>query len=203
MFINIGLVNLELTVIGLMYIGVPIEDMAKMIWAYRLELLSSILNRICFLGEQEGTGTEVVYADHGGGLDAAYDWSLYWNGIRSFGFNSASVNALHSKLANAGYYPGENAYYLRYLENQDEDRITYIFNSFEKTMPLATSIFMAPGLVQMLNGQEVGFGKGMGASGEPDLNDRRRGIIDWNFSGKESDPRTVPGFFSAPYGYKR
>ncbi|NOX64757.1 MAG: T9SS type A sorting domain-containing protein [Chlorobi bacterium] len=149
--------------------------------------LKHIKPDLLLLGEQEGTGpgTEVVYADHGGGLDAAYDWSLYWNGIRSFGFNSTSVNALHSKLANAGYYPGENAYYLRYLENQDEDRITYIFNSFEKTMPLATSIFMAPGLVQMLNGQEVGFGKGMGASGEPDLNDRRRGIIDWNFNGKE------------------
>ncbi|VAX22567.1 Alkaline phosphatase [hydrothermal vent metagenome] len=149
--------------------------------------LKHIKPDLLLLGEQEGTGpgTEVVYADQDGGLDAAYDWSLYWNGIRSFGFNSTSVNALHSKLANAGYYPGENAYYLRYLENQDEDRITYIFNSFEKTMPLATSIFMAPGLVQMLNGQEVGFGKGMGASGEPDLNDRRRGIIDWNFSGKE------------------
>ena len=37
----------------------------------------------------------------------------------------------------------------------------------------------------MLNGQEVGFGKGLGAPGEPDLNDRRRGIIDWNFGGKD------------------
>ena len=34
--------------IDLMYIGVPIEDMAKMIWAYRLEPLLSILNLICF-----------------------------------------------------------------------------------------------------------------------------------------------------------
>ena len=52
-------------------------------------------------------------------------------------------------------------------------------------MPVATSIFMAPGMPQMLNGQEVGFGKGMGAVGEPDLNVRRRGIIDWNFEGRE------------------
>ena len=149
--------------------------------------LKHIKPDILLLGEQEGTGpgTEVVYADHGGGLDAAYDWSLYWNGIIGFSFNATSVTSLHLKLANAGYYPGENAYYLRYLENQDEDRITYVFNSFEKTMPLATAVFMAPGLVQMFNGQEVGFGKGMGASGEPDLNDRRRGIIDWNFEGKE------------------
>jgi hypothetical protein len=52
-------------------------------------------------------------------------------------------------------------------------------------MPIATSVFMAPGMPMILNGQEVGFGKGMGAPGEPDLNDRRRGIIDWNFGGKD------------------
>ena len=149
--------------------------------------LKHIKPDILLLGEQEGIGpgTEIAYADHGGGLDAAYDWPLYWDGIRSFVFNETSVNSLHSKLANNGYYPGENSYYLRYLENQDEDRISYIYNSFEKTMPVATSIFMAPGMPQLLNGQEVGFGKGMGNPGEPDLNDRRRGIIDWDFDGKE------------------
>jgi hypothetical protein len=71
------------------------------------------------------------------------------------------------------------------METQDEDRITYKYNSFIKTMPMATVIFTAPGMPLMMNGQEVGFGRGMGAPGEPDLNDRRRGIIDWNFEGKE------------------
>jgi hypothetical protein len=52
-------------------------------------------------------------------------------------------------------------------------------------MPIATSVFMAPGMPQILNGQEVGFGKGMGLPGEPDLNDRRRGIIDWEFGGED------------------
>jgi hypothetical protein len=52
-------------------------------------------------------------------------------------------------------------------------------------MPLASAVFLAPGLPMMYNGQEVGWGIGMGAPGEPDLNDRRRGIIDWDFDGKE------------------
>jgi len=37
----------------------------------------------------------------------------------------------------------------------------------------------------MMNGQEVGWGKGLGQPGEPDLNVRRRGIIDWNFDGRD------------------
>jgi len=37
----------------------------------------------------------------------------------------------------------------------------------------------------MMNGQEVGWGKGLGQPGEPDLNVRRRGIIDWNFAGRD------------------
>ncbi|RKY91504.1 MAG: hypothetical protein DRQ01_07605 [Ignavibacteriae bacterium] len=147
--------------------------------------LKHIKPDILLLGEDSGTGagTEVIYADFGGGLDVAYDSKLYFNAIRDFPFNPTGVNTLHSELANNGFYPGENSYFLRFMENQDEDRISYEYNSFEKTMPMATSVFMAPGMPQMLNGQEVGFGKGMGAPGEPDLNDRRRGIIDWNFGG--------------------
>ena len=49
---------------------------------------------------------------------------------------------------------------------------------------MATAIFLAPGVPLLFNGQEVGFGRGMGAPGEPDLNDRRRGIIDWSFPGR-------------------
>ncbi|MGB5849248.1 MAG: alpha-amylase family glycosyl hydrolase, partial [Ignavibacteriaceae bacterium] len=149
--------------------------------------LKHIKSDLLLLGEDDGvgTGTEVLYADQGGGLDAAYDSRLYFDAIRGFTFNPAGVNTLHEKLNNNGYHPGENSYFLRFMENQDEDRISYVYNSFEKTMPVATSVFMAPGMPQMLNGQEVGFGKGMGAPGEPDLNDRRRGIIDWNFGGKD------------------
>ncbi len=149
--------------------------------------LKHIKPDILLLGEDDGVGvgTEVLYADNGGGLDAAYDSRLYFDAIRSFTFNASGVNTLHSKLNNDGFHPGENSYFLRFMENQDEDRISYVYNSFEKTMPIATSVFMAPGMPQMLNGQEVGFGKGMGAPGEPDLNDRRRGIIDWDFGGKD------------------
>ncbi len=151
------------------------------------ENLKHIKPDIFLLGEDGGTGvgTEVVYADNGGGLDAAYDWSLYHDGIKNFNFTSSAVNTLHSKLDNNGYFPGENSYYLRFMENQDEDRITYNYDSFEKTMPVAAALFLAPGLPLMYGGQEVGFGKEMGAPGEPDLNDRRRGIIDWKFEGKD------------------
>lgn len=142
---------------------------------------------VLLFGETDGVGvgTEVVYADYGGGLDMANDWILYFSSIRYFGFTSADVNNLHNNLENNGFYPGENSYFARFLENHDEDRIAYIYNSFERTMPMATAIFTAPGIPFLYNGQEVGFGKDMGNPGEPDLNDRRRGIIDWNFAGKE------------------
>ncbi len=149
--------------------------------------LKHIKPDILLLGEDDGTGvgTEVIYADQGGGLDASYDFNLYFNSVRDFTFNPTAVNSLHSRLDNNGYYPGENSYFLRFMESQDEDRIAYKYDSFEKTMPMATVIFTAPGMPMMLNGQEVGFGKDMGAPGEPDLNNRRRGIINWNFGGAE------------------
>ncbi len=142
---------------------------------------------LLLLGEDDGTGvgTEYIYADRNGGLDVSYDFKLYFNQIRSFGFSASAINGLHNELYNGGYFPGENSYFLRFMETQDEDRIAYKYNSFEKTMPMATAIFMAPGIPLLYNGQEVGFGKGMGAPGEPDLNTRRRGVIDWNFDGKD------------------
>ena len=160
---------------GESYMGTPVR-----------ESLKHIKPDVLLLGEDDGTGvgTEVIYADDGGGLDMAYDFKLYFNQIRDFTFTSSGVNNLHNELDNSGYYPGKNSYFLRFMETQDEDRISYEYNSFEKTMPMATVIFTAPGVPMMYNGQEVGFGKGMGAPGEPDLNDRRRGIIDWNFAGR-------------------
>jgi len=148
--------------------------------------LKHIKPDILLLGEDDGTGvgTEVIYADQNGGLDAGYDFALYFNAIRNFNFNISGVNTLHSQLNNNGYYPGENSYFLRFMESQDEDRISYVYNSFEKTMPMATVVFTAPGMPMMMNGQEVGWGKGLGLPGEPDLNVRRRGIIDWNFEGR-------------------
>lgn len=149
--------------------------------------LKRIKPDILLLGEDDGTGagTEAIYADQGGGLDASYDFKTYFNSIRSFGFSSANVTSLHNDLDNGGFYPGENSYYLRFLESQDEDRISYVYDSFEKTMPMASVIMTAPGIPMVLNGQEVGWGRGMGQPGEPDLNDRRRGIIDWDFGGHD------------------
>jgi glycosidase len=149
--------------------------------------LKHIKPDILLLGEDDGTGvgTEVLYADQNGGLDASYDFALYFNAIRNFTFTQSSVNTLHSQLNNNGFYPGENSYFMRFMESQDEDRISYFYNSFEKTMPMSTVIFTAPGMPMMMNGQEVGWGKGLGQPGEPDLNVRRRGIIDWNFGGRE------------------
>ncbi|MCW8961242.1 MAG: alpha-amylase family glycosyl hydrolase, partial [Ignavibacteriaceae bacterium] len=148
--------------------------------------LKHIKPDILLLGEDDGTGvgTEVLYADQNGGLDASYDFAMYFNAVRDFTFTPNGVNTLHSRLNNNGYYPGENSYFMRFMESQDEDRISYVYNSFEKTMPMAAVIFTAPGMPMMMNGQEVGWGKGLGQPGEPDLNVRRRGIINWNFAGK-------------------
>jgi cyclomaltodextrinase / maltogenic alpha-amylase / neopullulanase len=177
--------------------------------------LKHIKPDILLLGEDDGTGvgTEVIYADKNGGLDAAYDFAFYFNAVRDFNFNISGINTLHSRLDNGGFHPGENSYFLRFMESQDEDRISYIYNSFEKTMPMATIVFTAPGMPMMMNGQEVGWGKGLGQPGEPDLNVRRRGIIDWNFGGRDlltphyqkiAQIRTqFSAFLSAQAGYKR
>ena len=73
--------------------------------------LKHIKPDILLLGEDDGTGvgTEVLYADQNEGLDASYDFAMYFNAVRDFTFNSSGVNTLDTRLSNNGYYPGENS----------------------------------------------------------------------------------------------
>jgi glycosidase len=139
---------------------------------------------IFLLAEDDGTGvgTEVIFGDRNGGVDAAYDWQLYGGAIKSF--YSRSIDDLNTYITNfggnaMGFVPGPNAAFMRFLENHDEDRIAYAYGLHEKTMPVSTAVFTAPGIPMIYSGQEVGFGPGLG-----DLDLRRRGVLDWNAGGK-------------------
>lgn len=127
---------------------------------------------IMLLGETDGTGvgTEVQFADQNGGMDMGYDWILK-NAILNF----PSITNLNDKLYNGGYRPGPNSFFLRFLENHDEDRVAYRYNSIEKTIPVSTAIFMATGIPLLYQGQEVGMGFGMG--GGRDV--RVRSTVNW------------------------
>ncbi len=127
---------------------------------------------IMLLGETDGTGagTEVQYADQNGGMDLGYDWILK-NAILNF----PSITNLNDKLYNGGYRPGPNSLFLRFLENQDEDRVAYRYNSIEKTLPVSTAIFMATGIPLLYQGQEVGMGYGMAGSRDY----RVRSTVNW------------------------
>ncbi len=153
-------------------------------------MLKHVDPSIFLLGETAGTGvgSEVNYADDGGGLDAAYDWNFLHNAVQAFSFSSSSsISTLNSNVTNygpnggntMGFVPGPNALFMRGMENQDEDRIAYIYGSYQKTMPMATVTFTVPGIPMIYSGQEVGWGYGLS-----NLDQRRRGIIDWNNSGK-------------------
>jgi len=155
--------------------------------------LKHIRPDILLLAEDDGTGTgtETIYADYvnnniNGGVDAAYDFKLYFNQIENFGFTSTAVDNLHNEINNGGYYPGPDALYMRFMESQDEDRITYFYSTgdptttFMRTMPMATTIFTVPGFPMMWNGQEVGWGYGISGAKEA----RNRSTINWDFQGK-------------------
>ncbi len=162
------------------------------------DALKRIKPDILLLGEDDGTGsgTETIYADHvvdgvNGGLDAAYDFKLYFNQIRGFGWSAGAVNGLHQEIDNAGFFPGEHALYMRFMESQDEDRIVYFYSgsfaldaptTFIRTMPMATVLFTIPGLPMLWNGQEVGWGYGIGGSKEA----RARSVIDWQYQGRST-----------------
>jgi glycosidase len=154
------------------------------------EALKHIKPDILLLGEDEGTGsgTQYIYADAGGGLDAAYDFKLYFNQIENFGFTSSAVDNLNSDVYNGGYFPGPNSLYMRFMESQDEDCITYFYSNgnsldaattFNRTKPMASLIFSIPGFPMIWNGQEVGWGYGISGAKE----DRNRSTIAWNFQG--------------------
>jgi cyclomaltodextrinase len=149
---------------------------------------------ILLLGEDDGTGfgTEAIYADYAsgdvhGGLDMAYDFKLYFNQIRNFGFSGPAINSLATEIDNGGFYPGPDALYMRFMESQDEDRIVYFYSSvdatttFRRTMPMAGVVFTAPGVPMLWNGQEVGWGYGIPGAKEA----RNRSTINWEYQGKQ------------------
>lgn len=170
---------------GEQYMGQPVR-----------EALKHIKPDILLLAEDDGTGvgTETIYADYvngniRGGVDAAYDFKTYFNQIRAFGFTPTAINNLHNELNNGGYFPGPNSLYMRFMESQDEDRITYFYSNsnsldavttFNRTKPMATAIFSAPGFPMIWNGQEVGWGYGISGAKES----RNRSTISWDFQGK-------------------
>ncbi len=166
---------------GEQYMGKPVRDALK-----------HIKPDILLLAEDDGTGVgkETIYADYSngginGGVDAAYDFKLFFSRIRGFSFTESAVEGLDVDIQNNGYYPGPNSLYMRFMESQDEDRIAYVYSSidatttFKRTMPMASTIFTIPGIPMIWNGQEVGKGYG-----DNNLDSRRRGIIDWNYQGK-------------------
>ena len=154
--------------------------------------LKHIKPDIFLLAEDDGTGsgTETIYADYatGGGVDAAYDFKSYFNQIRGFSFSTLAVDNLHNELNNGGFFPGPNSLYMRFMESQDEDRITYFYSgsnsldattTFIKSKPMASVIFSVPGFPMIWNGQEVGWGYGLSGAKEK----RNRSTILWDFQG--------------------
>jgi glycosidase len=158
------------------------------------QLLKHIRPDIYLLGEAAGVGvgTQVLYADNSGGIESAYDWNLkdlIQNG-QTFWAQSAvgRANALDARLRNynstsgMGFLPGPNSYFMRFLENHDEDRVIYVFGqgvdsatAMRRTMPVSTAVNLAVGMPMVYSGQEVGWGYGIS-----DFDQRRRGVIDWN-----------------------
>jgi glycosidase len=136
------------------------------------QTLRSVKSDIFILGETAGTGTgtEIQFADRGGGMDAGYDWIL--NGtLNPF----PSIANLEGSLYNGGYRPGPNSYFMRFLENHDEYRVAFRYNSVEKTLPVSAAVFLATGIPMLYQGQEVGMGFGMSGSKEY----LARSTVDW------------------------
>lgn len=165
------------------------------------ETLKDIKPDIHLLAEAAGVGigTERLYADNGdfrgpGGAESAYDWLLkdiiqdqntrFWNRTPS-----DRVNTLDARLRNGssnsgmGFLPGPNSYFLRFMENHDEDRTIHVFGfgvdsitAMQRTMPVSTAIMLAVGMPLVYSGQEVGWGYGIPGNKEA----RARSVINWN-----------------------
>lgn len=142
------------------------------------ELVKRIRPDAWLLGEIEGTGggTEVYYADDDfgtpveGGLDAAYDWTFYFSGIRG---SYADLSGYHSRIANGNFWPGPNARFFRFLENHDEPRIAWVHRTnLDRTKPLAGMLLTTTGVPMVYAGQEVAFGTGSDYD--------QRAVVDWN-----------------------
>ncbi|MBI5463341.1 MAG: T9SS type A sorting domain-containing protein [Ignavibacteriales bacterium] len=160
---------------GEMEMGMPVR-----------QALKHIKPDIYLLGETDGTssGTSSNYADQGGGIDGAYDWPLYGGAIAGL-YQSGSLVAnqfqsFASRIYLNGVFPGPNASYLRFLENQDEWRIVKKYSNYHSTKPPGSVIFTAPGMPMIWEGQELGLGLSL-----PDGNIGARVVVDWNFAFKD------------------
>ena len=128
--------------------------------------------------EGVGNGTEAYYADDvngsvkfKGGIDSGYDWSFsgHVNNPSKYG----RLNEYPNLASNYNFSPGPNARYFRFLENHDWSRIQQIFSSSpDRIKPLTGLLLSVPGIPMIYQGQEVGYGDGMG--------DTRRLPVTWN-----------------------
>jgi len=112
---------------------------------------------IFILGETDGTGigSEWNYADSGGACDAAYDWNLY-RAFKEVASGNVSIKNFNDRVRNSGYSPGPNSFFLRFLENHDEDRIASLY-PINVTKALAATLFTIPGVPMLYAGQEIGW----------------------------------------------
>jgi len=141
-------------------------------WRPLREELKRIKPELFILGETDGTGygSEINYADGGGGADAAYDWSLYGQikNALSGGSLGELDNRVHNYSPNLYYnhHTGPNAHYFRFLENHDESRIASLYPG-DRGRAGAVMLMTVPGIPMIYAGQEVG-------------ETSRRGLINWN-----------------------
>ncbi|HUF10213.1 MAG TPA: alpha-amylase family glycosyl hydrolase [Rhodothermales bacterium] len=141
------------------------------------DLMRRIKPDAWMLGEIEGTGagTEVYYADDDrgtrvvGGMDAGYDWSFFFNGIRG---TYGTVSTYDFYARNNDFWPGPNARYFRFLENHDETRIAKTLRTNpDRILPLTGMLLTTTGIPMIYQGQEVNFGDVGG--------DERRRPVSW------------------------
>lgn len=130
-------------------------------WRPFREEVKRIKPETLILGETDATGigAEKNYADGGGACDACYDWNFYHQLKQTL--QGGSIEELDKRMRNYSptdqynFYTGSNSFYLRFLENHDEDRIASLF-SIEKIKLASVLVYTGPGIPLMYAGQEVG-----------------------------------------------